>query len=101
MRGSGEPSIIDAIRCDSTDWILFVVLQAICALFTGIAIMVVNSEYKAKVENGYTFVDGDFESTPKSLTMMIAISFFGALAAAFCGIGPGAIFCPILVIIGI
>jgi len=33
--------------------------------------------------------------------MMIGISFFGALAAAFCGIGPGAIFCPILVIIGI
>jgi hypothetical protein len=26
MRGSGKPSIIDAIRCDSTDWILFVVL---------------------------------------------------------------------------
>ena len=26
MRGSGKPSIIDAIRCDTTDWILFMVL---------------------------------------------------------------------------
>jgi len=32
---------------------------------------------------------------------MIIISFFGAFAAAFCGIGPGAIFVPVLVIIGI
>lgn len=63
--------------------------------------MVVNAEYKEKVESGYTFVIGDFESTPNNLAMMISISFFGALAAAFCGIGPGAIFCPILVIIGI
>ena len=32
---------------------------------------------------------------------MVTISFFGAFAAAFCGIGPGAIFVPVLVIIGI
>lgn len=76
-------------------------LQVICAIFTAIAIMIVNSEYKDKVENGYNFVEGDFESSPKGLALMIAISFFGAFAAAFCGIGPGAIFCPILVILGI
>lgn len=101
MRGNGQPSLIDAIRCDSTDWVLFVVLQLVCAIFTAIGIVVVNAEYKEKVENGYQFVEGDFESTPKGLALMIGISFFGSFAAAFCGIGPGAIFCPILVIIGI
>lgn len=32
---------------------------------------------------------------------MNTVSFFGAAAAAFCGIGPGFIFSPILLLIGI
>ena len=101
MRGYGTDSIIGTVRCTSTDWILFIVLQGICIIFTVIAVLVVNKEYNEKVECGYTFVDGDFKATPKSLVMMLSIAYFGAFAAAFCGIGPGAIFCPVLVIIGV
>ena len=30
--------------------------------------------------------------------MLVSLSFFAAFCAAFCGIGPGTIFCPVLVI---
>jgi uncharacterized membrane protein YfcA len=35
------------------------------------------------------------------LTLLIAIAWFGAFISAFCGIGGGMIFCPILIIFGI
>ena len=55
-----------------------------------------------KAHCGYSFVPGDLVlSSNKNLAIMIAISFFGALLAAFCGIGPALIFCPVLVMIGI
>ena len=31
--------------------------------------------------------------------MLVSLSFFAAFCAAFCGIGPGTIFCPVLVIL--
>lgn len=63
--------------------------------------MLVNIEYAEKKDCEYKFMPGDFEPTSQGITKMVTISFFGAFAAAFCGIGPGAIFVPVLVIIGI
>ena len=61
----------------------------------------VKNGYKDKVKYGYNFTPGDIEATPKNLVILVTISFFGAMAAAFSGVGPGFIFCPILVLIGI
>jgi uncharacterized membrane protein YfcA len=61
----------------------------------------VKKEFAEKVECGYNFIPGDFEATPKNIVTMNLVSFFGAMAAAFCGIGPGAIFAPILMLVGI
>ena len=103
LRGSGKPeeSLIGTTRCDSTDWTLFAVLQVICIIMTALGIWVLKREYQEKVDCGYNFVQGDLEATPKNLATLVLISFFGAMASAFCGIGPGNIFCPILIMIGI
>mmetsp|Transcript_5667 Transcript_5667/g.8973 ORF Transcript_5667/g.8973 Transcript_5667/m.8973 type:complete len:175 (-) Transcript_5667:7-531(-) len=61
----------------------------------------VKKEYHEKVECGYEFSPGDLEATPRKLVIMLLVSFFGAFCSAFCGIGPGNIFCPVLVMIGI
>ena len=49
----------------------------------------------------YEFSKGDLEATKLNLFIMIMISFFGAMGAAFCGVGSGFVFCPILVMINI
>jgi uncharacterized membrane protein YfcA len=46
-------------------------------------------------------VDGDLKLTPKSVGMFMFIGWFGAFISAFCGIGGGSIFCPVLIIVGI
>lgn len=61
----------------------------------------VKNEYAAKVDCGYEFSPGDLEATPRNISILLGISWFGAAAAAFCGVGPGFIFGPILVLIGI
>lgn len=102
LRGSGNPleSLIGTSRCDDTDWILFMLLQVICVLMTIGGVIVVKKEYSEKVECGYEFAKGDLQATPKNLVVLVIASFFGAMACAFCGIGPAQIFCPFLVMIG-
>jgi uncharacterized membrane protein YfcA len=41
------------------------------------------------------------QATPKNVLFMVLISFFGAAFAAFCGVGPGFIFSPVLILLGI
>jgi len=101
LKGSGNDSLIGVVRCDSIDWVLFSVLQVICIAFTAWGIYIVKKGYQEKVHLGYNFTPGDVEATPKNLIILVGISFFGAMAAAFSGVGPGFIFCPILVLIGI
>ena len=96
----GKGSLIDAIKCDATDWLLFTILLIVCILFLAIGIIVNQKEYKAKVACGYTFVPGDFEATPKNLLSLSLISFVAAFAASFSGAGAGAVFSPILLLIG-
>lgn len=69
-------------------------------MFLALGIIVVKNEHHRKVACGYEFTEGDLKATPKNLAHMIIISFFGSMAAAFCGIGPGFIFAPLLVMIG-
>ena len=104
MRGSSnrpEDSLIGTVRCDTVDWSLFFALQILCLLFLAMGIVTVKYEYKEKKREGYEFIPGDFEPTPKNLCVLFAISFFGSFLASFCGIGPALLFCPILVMIGI
>lgn len=58
-------------------------------------------DYNEKIEAGYVFIDGDCKLDPKSVGMYMFIGWFGAFISAFCGIGGGSIFCPVLIIIGI
>ena len=41
------------------------------------------------------------EATPKNVSMLTVVSFVGAFAAAFSGAGPGTVFVPYLVVIGV
>jgi hypothetical protein len=70
-------------------------------MFTAWGILMVKNGYKEKVKCQYQFSPGDIEATTKNLLILVNISFFGAMAAAFSGVGPGFIFCPILILIGI
>lgn len=45
------------------DWIVFVLLQLICILFTFIGIIILKKDYRRKIKSGYEFVKGDFEPT--------------------------------------
>lgn len=58
-------------------------------------------DYVEKVACNYQFSPGDLEATPDNVRKMLVISFIGALGAAAIGVGPGMIFCPVLVQIGI
>jgi uncharacterized membrane protein YfcA len=88
-------------RCDKKDWLLFASLHFSCYVFLALGIIVVKREYKHKEKHGYEFSPGDLKATPKNLIYLVSISFVGAIAASFCGVGPCFIFGPILFIIGI
>ena len=89
------------MRCDTVDWVLFTLLQIICLIFLVIGVTLLKKDFKERQEAGYQFIEGDLEATPKNLMNMILISFTGAIFAAFSGLGPGMIFSPALIIIGI
>lgn len=76
-------------------------LQLICIIFLALGIFVIKREYQEKTDAGYNFIEGDLKATPKNLGFMIAVSFFGSIFASFSGLGPGLVFCPALIIIGI
>ena len=73
----------------------------VCIVYVIWALVIVKKEFKAKEAAGYVFVGGDLRATTENLVKLNVISFFGAFAAAFCGVGPGFIFGPILLIVGI
>lgn len=52
-------------------------------------------------EVGYEFVDGELELTGKNLCIVCTVGWVGAFAAAFSGTGPGSIFCPAIILIGV
>jgi uncharacterized membrane protein YfcA len=77
------------------------ILHIVCFAFTFIAIHKSNQDYVKKVKCNYKFVPGDLKLNLYNVTMFMFIGWFGAFVSAFCGIGGGMIFCPILVIVGI
>lgn len=101
LRGSGTNSIAGISRCETVDWVLFGMLQLFCLIFLLAGIKVAKQDYINKVDCGYEFSPGDFQATSQNLMMLIAIAFVGSMFAAFCGVGPGFIFSPILVMIGL
>ena len=72
-----------------------------CVVFTIIGIFIIKKEYNEKKKENYKFCEGDLVPKTKDIVVILLISFFAAFATSFCGIGPGSVICPILVIIGI
>jgi len=79
----------------------FIILHISCFIFLIVAVFVLKKEYKEKLECGYKFVQGDIKLRVYDISMLIGIAWIGAFISAFCGIGGGMIFCPILIIFGI
>jgi hypothetical protein len=86
--------------CSIGDWMFFMCLHLVCFGFTFYGIYVCYIDYNRKLECNYEFVAGDLILTPKIVTMFMLIAWVGAFISAFCGIGGGSIFCPVLIIIG-
>lgn len=103
LKGGSSPndSLLGIVKCGKDDWIIFAVLQVICVVFLILGLLVIKREYRMKTEVGYQFIEGDLKATPKNLSSMIAVSFFGSIFASFSGLGPGMVFCPALIMIGI
>ena len=77
------------------------ILHLTCFAFTFHAVFKSNKDFNLKVECGYNFVPGDLKLNLFNVSMFMFIGWFGAFISAFCGIGGGMIFCPILVIVGL
>ena len=103
LKGSPIPSnsLLGLSKCDIGDWMFFMVLHMLCFGFTFYTIYMLKKDYNEKIEAGYVFIDGDCKLDLKSVVMYMSIGWIGAFISAFCGIGGGSIFCPVLIIIGI
>jgi hypothetical protein len=97
----GNASILGLSKCAPLDWGLFGILQAICLIYIGIGYYIVSNELKWREEVGYDLVEGELELTGKGLCTVCTVAWLGAFAAAFSGTGPGAIFCPAIILIGV
>lgn len=73
----------------------------VCIIFLILGICVIKKDFQEKIKCGYNFIEGDLQATPKNLFFMISVSFFGSIYASFSGLGPGMVFCPALIMIGI
>lgn len=103
FKGGSSPndSLLGIVKCGKEDWVIFGVLQVICVIFLLLGLCVLKKEYRMKTEVGYDFIEGDLKATPSNIGFMIAVSFFGSIFASFSGLGPGMVFCPALIMIGI
>ena len=102
LRSNGQTaSLIGIERCDLNDWGLLFLLHWTCAVFTLIAICMVKLDHNRKVTYGYLFTKGDIVATPYNMFKMIIMGFLGAFSVAFCGSGPGAIFTPLFIMLGV
>ena len=64
LRGpAGKPSIIGVKRCDGLDFVFLSIILVGAIVLTVIAIIITQTEYKAKEEAGYKFVKGDVKFT--------------------------------------
>lgn len=99
--GKDSRSVIGVLRCEGLDWTLFALLQIICVIFLVWGIRIVLSETEHKKLHNYQSVPGDLVMNKDNVIKLFLISFFGGMAAAFCGIGPGFLFGPVLIMVGI
>jgi multisubunit Na+/H+ antiporter MnhF subunit len=89
-------SIIGVEQCSSMDFTFLAILVLFLITITVINIILVKREYKAKVDNDYTFVDGDLKWTPESLVGFILSAIGAGSVAGVFGLGGGIIFKPLL-----
>jgi len=61
MKGSSnrDNSLLNIVKCESIDWILFAVLQVICFIYLILGLVMVKKDYEEKLEVGYEFSPGD------------------------------------------
>lgn len=103
LKGGAKPtdSLIGIIKCDSIDWMLFSLLQVICAIYLLIAVFILKREFKEKSDASYDFIEGDLKITNRNISVMVLVALIGAIYASFSGIGAGMVFCPALIMISI
>ena len=95
--GRGRPSVIGVHHCEAGDFIFLAIILVGAVLATFIAYLIAKSEYNEKKNVGYTFVKGDLEFTGVNTFKLVLIAFTGAFLATAVGLGPGAVFVPVLV----
>ena len=69
-------------------------------MFLGMAVYVVKKEYKAKIDCGYKFYEGDYQATTKNVVMLALVAFAGSFSCTFTGVGPAAFYNPTMLTIG-
>jgi len=99
LRGSPDEgtSVIGLKLCDTPSHVFLLFIVGVAALLTFIAVRVARDEHEQKTKAGYTFVRGDLEYTGVTVFKLVLIGFVGAFLATSVGIGPGAVFTPVMI----
>lgn len=81
FRGNGKtPSVVGVTKCKPNDHIIFASLLLGGIILTVIGGVLVQREYKKKVELGYVFVKGDVLMTWRRILTLSSIGLLGVLS---------------------
>lgn len=98
FRGNGKnPSVVGVTKCKPNDHIIFASLLLGGIILTVIGGIVVQREYKKKVELRYNFVKGDVLMTWCAILKLSSIALLGGFISGGFGVGAALIFNPTLV----
>ena len=92
-------SIAGIISCSPLDYTVFSIQILFLVLSTILSVCIVSREYKAKLNWGYEFTDGDLSWTPKLITKFSIIAVLTGFLASIFGIGGGIIINPLLLLL--
>lgn len=102
LGSSSRKSIIGIQNCSPAYWGIYAGFLMICVLSTGLAIWLAKYEQSLKVKYGnVNIVKSDILLTPKAVTAVVCLGFFGGLISGALGLGGGVIFNPCLLTLGL
>ena len=97
LRGNSRVDSIAGVEsCSALSFVLLAMLILFMVGATVINIILVKKEYKQKTKNGYEFIEGDLQWTPKLLTQFMLAAVIAGFIAGCVGLGGGVIFNPLL-----